>query len=115
MIKLRIGDPMVRPGCRRREAPSKLVFSLGSRLEPAETLVYAVFDSLVVAGFEVQAGEISEAAPIPTLQGVLAAETNCGRYRFALEARLDNHKVFRHALADFSEELAVEVRCTPAA
>ena len=55
MIKLRIGDPMARPGCRRREAPSKLVFSLGSRLEPAETLVYAVFDSLVVAGFEVQA------------------------------------------------------------
>ena len=70
---------------------------------------------MVVAGLEVQTVEIREAAPIPTIQGVLAAETNCGRYRFALEARQDNQKVFRHALANFSEELAVEVRCTPAA
>ncbi len=60
-------DPVIRPGCGWAEATANLVFALRTGLEMAQPFSDAVVDSLVVAGFEMQAMKIRETAPVPSI------------------------------------------------
>ena len=57
--KVRISHPVPAAYQRRQEAPRQLVLALRARLETDQPFAQAVFDALVVAGFEVQAGQVA--------------------------------------------------------
>src|SRR5690606_3450162 len=65
-----VGDPVPAAHRRGQEAASDLVLTLGAGLEPAQPLAQAVFDALVVAGLEVQAGQLPRGAPVAAVEGV---------------------------------------------
>src|SRR5690606_8072876 len=59
-----VGDPVPAADPGRQEAAGDLVLALGARLEAADPFTQAVFDALVVAGLEVQAGQLHLRAPV---------------------------------------------------
>src|SRR6185295_1169666 len=75
-VKLSIAQPVIRPRGLRREAAADLVLALRARLELLQARANAVVDALVVARLEVQAVEIGDAAPVPAIQRVGAAEAD---------------------------------------
>ena len=62
--QLRIRNPVIGEGLHRAKAALDLVFPLRTRVETADALGDAEFDSPVVTGFEVQAVVLSQAAPV---------------------------------------------------
>ena len=60
VVESRIYDPMIRPGCGWVEAATNLVLTLRARFEITQFFSYAVVDSLVVTGFEMQTMKIPQ-------------------------------------------------------
>src|SRR5271166_3145233 len=70
----RVGDPMRGAGQRRHEAARHFVLSLRARLEALQLVFDAIFDALVITGFEMQAVIVAAGTPVAAVKGVGADE-----------------------------------------
>jgi len=72
--KSHVDDVMSRTRQCGHKASRHLVLALRTGFEPLQLMLDAVFDALVITGFEMQAVEIASGSPIAAEQGVLAHE-----------------------------------------
>src|SRR5690606_34358659 len=108
-VEARIREPVPGPRRGRREAAADLVLALNAGLELREPLANAVLDPLVIAGFEVQAVEIGETAPVAAVERADGVEADRGGDRRPLVPSEDHEHVLRHRPRDLGEQLAVEI------
>jgi hypothetical protein len=69
----------------------------------------AVFDTLVVTGFEVQAVKLGGRAPIPAIQRLVAANENGGGDRLIAIHRELHHDGLRQCRGNAHEELGRQI------
>ncbi len=114
-VELSVAQPMAGPGRLRHEAARDLVLALCAGLEPLEPFADAVVDALVVAGLEVQAVEVSAAAPVAAVQRRAAAKADRrGDRRRPGGARARRAGCSGIVAATAREEVAVQVRLAAA-
>jgi len=89
--EIRISHPVPAAHPRRQEPARQLVLALCTRLETGQPFAQAVFDALVVAGFEVQAGQ-GGAAPVAALQRVATAQAQRPGNRLAVQFGQEQHQ-----------------------
>src|SRR5579871_999344 len=97
-------------GDRGYESPRDLVLPLSAGFEALQSLLDAVLDALVVAGFEMQAVKIAAGSPIASVQRLAADKENGHRDRFRADARDLQHHLRRDRARDALEEIQVQVR-----
>ena len=68
--ELRMRQPVRRPGLHRQQAAHHLVLALRAAFEAPVAVGDAPFDRLVVAGLEVQAGDVLDRAPVAAERGL---------------------------------------------
>ena len=91
----RVGDEVPAAHQRGQETARDLVAALRTGLEASEPLAQAVFDALVVAGLEMQAGVELRGAPITAMQRVPAAQAERAgdRPSIVLDSYIDKSSV----------------------
>src|SRR5690606_23673112 len=99
-----VGDEMTTVRGHRQEAACQLVFTLGTRFEPAKSLTQAIFDALVIAGLEMQARGMVFAAPVPSIQRVGTAQEECTCDAAGMVVSEDEDQRARHRSREMSEE-----------
>ncbi len=99
-----VGDPVRRPGFGGQKTTGDLVFALGAGFEALQAVVNAVFQSLVVTGFEVQAVKVGATAPVTAIQCFRSADVEGAGHVLSLMFCQHQHDIARQGPADLAKE-----------
>src|SRR6186713_2769297 len=92
--KTPVHDVVRGPGDRRFKSTTELVLALRSRLKPRHTLLDTKLDSLVIAGFEMQAVVIRGGAPVAAKQRLLGPEKDRrGHWCATTHSQFDHERI----------------------
>src|SRR5689334_2808901 len=109
MRELRMREPMRRVRLLRHESARKLVLALRAAFEEADAALDAKFERLIVAGFEVQPGDVVRRSPIAAIEGVRVMDVERCADRLAFEVAEHEQQIVRHRLRETLEQLATEI------
>src|SRR5688572_5223512 len=100
-------------GGMRKIATRELVLPLCACLNALESVGDGIFDSLIVAGLEMQVRVMLDGAPIAAVKRIAADEVQRPRDHPARAAAHDQQNALGHLLANQAEEFPVEIGRAP--
>jgi hypothetical protein len=101
--------PVRRPGRDRLKSATDLVFALGAGFENLLAILYAIVDSLVVAGFEVQGVVICIGAPVPSIQCRITDVKYGGRDRAPVALCENDENLLWQGSGYLDKEIEIEI------
>jgi hypothetical protein len=96
-----------------QESSGQLVFALCARFEAGKAFAQAILDALVVAGFEMKAGDVLASPPVASVQGVATAHAQSARYGFVAALTDHQYQGARHGPGQVAKERQGERRVVP--
>ena len=60
------------------------MFALGSGVKTSQSLFYAIFKALIIAGFKMKIIEFLMTSPVPAVKRIRTQETQCRAYKLPL-------------------------------
>src|SRR5688572_13345808 len=91
-------NPMPAAHERGQEATRQLVLALCTWLEMRQAFAQAVIDALVVAGLEMETGDLFNGAPVAAIQGIGTAQAQRAGDGFTLALSQEQHQCARRRL-----------------
>ena len=75
--ELVIGNLVSGPGIGRQKTAADFMLALSTGFEQCEPVLNAILDTLIIAGFKVQAVVVFQAAPVSSIEGIVATQHDC--------------------------------------
>src|SRR5689334_12311929 len=93
-----MSEPMSRIRALRKKAACELVLALRSAFEQCNATRDTKLQRLIVAGFEMQSGDVLVGAPVAPVEGMSIVHIERRADRPAIEHTDDEQKIIRHDL-----------------